>query len=148
MSRTSQSDGSASNPPPIGSVKFVLLHHDGCKRESFHYRIGLDGTVCQLLSTNTRSQHPNSLGIVVTGSFDDSAPSQEQMEALKQLLVKLKLQFPDFVLGAHRQVRGDSITTCPGRKFPMKELASWAIKDLIEIRNERIRVDIESQYGP
>ncbi len=132
----------------IGSIKFVLLHHDGCNRENFHYRVERDGTVRPLLPTTLRGQHPSSLGIVVSGQFDSEPPASTQLAALKDLLVELKLQFPAFALGAHRQVRGDSKTTCPGSKFPMTDLAQWATNELIQIRNERLQTDIESQYGP
>ena len=132
----------------IGEVKFVLLHHDGCKRDNFHYRIEPNGEVLRLSPTSIRGQHPKSLGIVLTGRFDAEKPSDKQISALKRLLVDLKLRFPSIAVGAHRQVRGDSRTTCPGTKFPMKDLSQWTIKELIEIRDERIRTDIESQYGP
>lgn len=137
-----------SSQEQIGFVKFVLLHHDGCNRESFHYRVESEGTVRPLLPTTMRGQHPGSLGIVISGQFDSEPPTSTQLDALKNLLVELKLQFPAYALGAHRQVRGDFKTTCPGTKFPMKDLAQWATKELIQIRNERLQTDIESQYGP
>ena len=132
----------------IGEVKFVLLHHDGCKRGNFHYRIEPNGEVLRLAATGIRGQHPKSLGIVLTGKFDMETPSDKQISALKTLLVDLKLRFPSVAVGAHRQVQGDSKTTCPGTKFPMKDLSQWTTSELIEIRDERIRTDIESQYGP
>ena len=133
---------------PIGAVKFVLLHHDGCARAKFHFRIELDGSRTQLIPTNSKGQHPNSLGIVISGVFDELTPTPEQMNGLKELLVDLKMRYPGFVLGAHRQVRADRTTTCPGAKFPMGELSAWAKGELLTIRNERIQLDIESQYGP
>ena len=132
----------------IGSVKFVLLHHEDCYRENFHYRIERDGTIHQLLPTSTQGQHPRSLGIVVSGAFDIETPTEVQIEALKSLLLELKLRFPAYRLGAHRQVRGEAKTTCPGTRFPMKDLVLWATKELIKLRDERLRADIESQYGP
>lgn len=133
---------------PIGAVGFVLLHHDGCPRSKFHFRIESDGSATQLIPVTERGQHPNTLGIVMAGVFDKLAPSSVQVVGLKKLLVDLKMRYPGFVLGAHRQVRGDKATTCPGRRFPMEELSNWAKKELLKIRNERIQVDIESQYGP
>lgn len=132
----------------IGAVKFVLLHHDGCPRSKFHFRIESDGSRTQLIPVTERGQHPNTLGIVMAGLFDVLAPSSVQVVGLKKLLVDLKMSYPNFVLGAHRQVRGDKATTCPGRKFPMEEVSNWAKEELLKIRNERIQVDIESQYGP
>lgn len=132
----------------IGAVKFVLIHHEGCARERFHYRIDSDGEITHLLSLTTRGQHPNSLGIVLSGNFDHSVPTSSQIDALKSLLIELKFRFPSFTIGAHRQVRGDTKTTCPGTKFPMKKILEWAAEDLPQHRDEKIRRDIESQYGP
>ena len=148
MGSRPENDNATSTNEPIGAVKFVLLHHDGCVRSKFHFRIESDGSRTQLIPTVVRGQHPNTLGIVIAGVFDDLAPSSVQVISLKKLLVDLKMSYPGFVLGAHRQVRGDKATTCPGRKFPMEELSIWAKEELLKIRNERIQVDIESQYGP
>jgi hypothetical protein len=143
-----ENSNASSADDPIGAVKFVLLHHDGCPRSKFHFRIESDGSCTQLLPSTERGQHPNTLGIVIAGVFDELTPSSQQVLGLKKLLVDLKMRYPGFVLGAHRQVRGDKTTNCPGRKFPMGELSVWAKEELLKIRNERIQVDIESQYGP
>lgn len=148
MDSRSQNANVTSSDGPIGAVKFVLLHHDGCHRSRFHFRIESDGSRTHLIPATERGQHPNTLGIVIAGSFDELAPSSVQVTGLKKLLVDLKMRYPSIILGAHRQVRGDKATTCPGRKFPMGELSIWAKEELLKIRNERIQVDIESQYGP
>lgn len=132
----------------IGEVKFILLHHDGCPRGQFHFRVDQSGYVTTLKARDERGQHPNSIGIVVSGDFDEEAPRREQVDALKRLIVDLKLQFPRALLGAHRQVRGDVNTVCPGKKFPMKEFAAWFNKDLPGLRDQMIRTSIEQQYGP
>lgn len=107
----------------IGEVKFVLLYHDGCKRGNFHYRIEPNGELLHLAPASNRGQHPKSLGIVLTRKFDTEKPSDKQISALESLLVDLKLQFPSIAVGAHRQMRGDSKTTCPGTKLPMRDLS-------------------------
>lgn len=132
----------------IGEVKFILLHHDGCPRAQFHYRVDHSGHALTLMAQDERGQHPNSIGIVVSGDFDEDVPKTRQVEALKRLIVDLKIQFPTARLGAHRQVRGDVRTTCPGKKFPMKELAIWFSEELPKIRDQLIRTSIEEQYGP
>lgn len=148
MANKSENVDETSSHGSIGAVKFVLLHHDGCPRSKFHFRIESDGSRTQLIPSAERGQHPNTLGIVIAGVFDKQAPNSVQVIELKKLLVDLKMQYPGITLGAHRQVRGDKTTTCPGRKFPMGELSIWAKEELLKIRNERIQVDIESQYGP
>ncbi len=129
-----------------GPVKFVLLHHEGCSRDGFHYRIDRDGSVRELLTPDSRGQHPASLGIVLRGNLDRERPAGRQLDALKELLLDLKLRYPDIGLGAHRQVRGDIKTSCPGKRFPMREIADWFDKELIRARDEKLEREVESQY--
>ncbi|MDE0661434.1 MAG: N-acetylmuramoyl-L-alanine amidase [Gammaproteobacteria bacterium] len=142
-----QTDRSSFVQSRRGGVKFVLLHHGGCAGDGFHYRIGADGRVSAELDESDRGQHPRSIGVVVDGDFDAGAPNDVQLEALRGLLLKLKLRYPAAELGAHRQVRGGVETTCPGRRFPMKALADWARTGLLDERDEVLRRDFESQYS-
>lgn len=130
-----------------GGVKFVLLHHGGCRGDGFHYRIDADGRVNAELDESERGQHPRSIGVVVDGDFDEGVPSDVQLAALRKLLLKLKLRYPAVELGAHRQVRGGVETTCPGRRFPMKALADWSRAGLLDERDEVLRRDFEVQYS-
>jgi len=129
-----------------GAVKFVLLHHDCCPRGDFHYRIEAGGEVTRLLGENMRGQHPNSIGVVLSGNFDPQPPAARQIAGLEKVLLELKLRYPDAVLGAHRQVRGDVETSCPGRRFPMRALLDWSQTELVRLRDEKLNRDVESQY--
>ena len=131
-----------------GPVRFILLHHEGCSREGFHYRVEPDGSVAALLAPERKGQHPGSVGIVLCGNFDREPPKERQLEALKELLLDLKFRYPDIDLGAHRQVRGDGETSCPGKRFPMREVADWFKKELIRARDEKLQREVESQYSP
>lgn len=131
-----------------GEVKFILLHHSGCHRADFHYKIDKDGSIQTLLADDARGQHPHSIGIVVEGNFDEVIPNAIQLHALKQLILDLKLKFPIAQLGAHRQVRGDKNTSCPGRRFPVKEFLTWSRSKLLEERDAKVAHIIEIQYGP
>ena len=130
-----------------GGVKFVLLHHGGCVGGGFHYRIDANGQVNAELDESVRGQHPRSIGVVVDGNFDGEAPSDVQLAALRRLLLKLKLRYPAAELGAHRQVRGGTETTCPGKRFPMKAMADWSRNGLLDERDEVLRRDFEAQYS-
>ena len=130
-----------------GGVKFVLLHHGGCPGDGFHYRIDVHGGIHAELEESERGQHPRSIGVVVAGDFDTDTPSAAQLGALRELLLRLKLRYPTVELGAHRQVRGDAKTTCPGRRFPMKALAEWSRNELLHRRDAVLRRDFESQYS-
>ena len=70
-----------------------------------------------------------------------------KIDALKDLLLQLKLRYPDAELGAHRQVRGGRPTTCPGRRFPMKSLAAWSRGELLRRRQEVLTRSFEEQYS-
>ena len=130
-----------------GGVKYVLLHHAACRGGGFHYRIRADGAVQAELDEAARGQHPRSIGVVVEGDFDSAPPTDVQIDALKDLLLRLKLRYPDVELGAHRQVRGGSPTTCPGRRFPMKTLVAWSRNDLLRLRQDVLTRDFEAQYS-
>lgn len=130
-----------------GGLKFVLIHHGGCAGGGFHYRIDEQGACHALLDEAERGQHPRSIGIAVVGDFDIAAPSVAQMSALKTLLLQLKLRYPEWQLGAHRQVRGASSTTCPGRRFPMRALREWADTELLQQRDAVHRRAFEEQYS-
>ena len=129
-----------------GGVKFVLLHHGGCLGGGFHYRIDADGGVRAELEESERGQHARSIAVVVDGDFDDVAPSEAQLDALRDLLLKLKLRYPTAEIGAHRQVRSGAQTTCPGKRFPMRALAEWSRNELLSERDAVLRRDFESQY--
>lgn len=133
--------------PRRGGVKYLLMHHGTCAGGAFHFRIADDGEVRAELDESERGQHPRSIGIVVDGDFEAGAPSDVQMAALRRLLLELKLRYPAAELGAHRQVRGGTKTTCPGKRFPMKALAEWSHNGLLRERDEVLRRDFESQYS-
>lgn len=132
----------------IGAKKFILLHHDGCFRSAFHYRVHKDGAITRLASDDHRTQHPHAIAVQLEGNFDQDRTSKKQIDALKQLLLELKMRYPSVEIGAHRQVRGDKRTTCPGKYFPLSELRAWATSHLLDERDELIRETIESQYRP
>ena len=135
-------------PQRIGTKKFVLLHHGGCFRNSFHYQISGRGEINQLITDDHRTQHPMSIAVQLEGNLDEHPATQEQLESLKHLLFKLKLRYPDIEFGTHRQVRGDKPTTCPGRKFQMSTIRQWFRGDLPAEIDDHIREVIESQYRP
>ena len=144
----SNTDAQATQAEPRrGGVKYLLVHHGTCAGGAFHFRIADDGEVRAELDESERGQHPRSIGIVVDGDFEAGAPSEVQMATLRRLLLELKLRYPASELGAHRQVRGGTKTTCPGKRFPMKALAEWSHDGLLRERDEVLRRDFESQYS-
>lgn len=129
-----------------GGVKFVLLHHGACPKGRFHYRIDARGACRAELAEAAGGQHPGSIGVALDGDFDDAPPPAAQVDALQRLLLVLALRYPGVVLGAHRQVRGET-TTCPGRRFPMPALAAWARAELPRLRDAAQQRSVEEQYS-
>ena len=128
-------------------MKFVLLHHSACDCRAFHYRIDSGGGVQSLLPGSERGAHAQSIGVVLSGDFNLNQPSESQLEALRALLLRIKLRHPDITIGGHRQVRGER-TDCPGRRFPLTALREWSAQGLIEARDAAFASAVESQYTP
>lgn len=137
----------AKTPRERGAVKFILLHHDGCPRRDFHYVVDANGEAKSVRPESEFAQHPGAIAVVVEGLFDEEPPTDRQIEGLKRLLVELVRRFPAAAIGAHRQVRGDVKTTCPGRKFPMREIRQWCSTGLPKARDAAIERSVEEQYS-
>ncbi|HBL43912.1 MAG TPA: N-acetylmuramoyl-L-alanine amidase, partial [Planctomycetaceae bacterium] len=63
------------------------------------------------------------IGICLVGNFENEPPSDAQLAAVKKLVGVLKAEYnisSDHVQG-HRDVKA---TACPGKYFPMSEVAS------------------------
>ena len=128
-------------------MKFALLHHSACDCRAFHYRIDSAGEVHSLLPESERGAHARSIGVVLCGDFNLNEPSGAQLEALRSLLLQIKLRHADITIGGHRQVRGER-TDCPGRRFPLTALREWSAEGLIEARDAAYASAVERQYAP
>ena len=104
--------------PRRGGVKFVLLHHGACPGDGFHYRIAADGRVRAELDEAERGQHPRSIGVVIDGDFDVDTPADAQIDALKRLLLTLKLRYPDVQLGGASTGSRRRADNVPGAAVP------------------------------
>jgi len=63
------------------------------------------------------------IGICLVGNFEEKPPTEAQVAALNELVLRLAQQFkidPEHLVG-HNQIRRGG-TLCPGRFFPMNEL--------------------------
>lgn len=128
-------------------MRFALLHHSACACRAFHYRIDSGGGVQCLLPESERGAHAQSIGVALSGDFNLNKPSEAQLEALRSLLLQIKLRHPDITIGGHRQVRGER-TDCPGRRFPLTALREWSAEGLTEARDAAFTSAVERQYAP
>ena len=127
-------------------IKFVLVHHTACECPT-HYCISASGQTSAALAESEHTRHANAIEIGLAGCFAESPPADVQIDALKALLLELKLRYPDVVVGGHRQVRG-ARTDCPGRKFPLRALLRWTRSGLLRARDAALREEVEHQYHP
>tara|TARA_A100001037_G_scaffold256261_1_gene242298 strand:- start:12055 stop:12441 length:387 start_codon:yes stop_codon:yes gene_type:complete len=128
-------------------LKFAILHHRGCAGTRFHYRIDPDGECRAALPESEPGEHPKCIGILIDADADAAVPSDAQMDALRTLLLQLKVRYPDIQMGGHRQIRGED-TTCPGKQFPLTAMREWAGHDLVVERDALLQDIVDAQYRP
>ena len=131
-------------------ANFVLLHHGACASVEgaparLHYVINADGVVSKHLPESEHGLHRAAIGICIEGNFDVDVPAAAQINALQHVLLDIKLRYPGIQLGAHRQVRGEQCT-CPGKRFPMRQLREWSEQGLLDARDAALEALIERQY--
>jgi len=77
--------------------------------------------------TPTNFYNDFGIGICLVGDFDQSRPTQAQIESLHRLIAYLSQRYhisSSHIYG-HREARGTH-TNCPGKYFPMADLRYWA----------------------
>ena len=131
----------------LGEAKFALIHHGACGDTAFHYRVTAAGETVSAASETERVGRAHCIEIVVEGDFVETGPNAVQMDALRTLLLALTQRYPRIAIGGHRQVRGEE-TTCPGRRFPLRELLDWSRSGLLAERDAALEADVERQYRP
>ncbi len=129
-------------------MRYALIHHGACPAAGrCHYRVAESGQAHPQLAEYERGPHPRSIAIAIDGDFDLAPPAAAQLEGLRGLLLQLKLRYPALTVGAHRQVRGDAPTACPGRLFPLQALLAWSRSELLVQRDAALEREVESQYS-
>lgn len=96
---------------------------DGDIEPTFRWRQQLQGAHA---GSSDPAYNQQGIGICLVGNFEKHAPSSKQMTALKKLVRTMKGEYrvaSKNVIG-HRDVRA---TECPGKLFPMEEVANEPI---------------------
>ena len=83
----------------------------------YHYLITSDGKVTQCQEEKTASWHAgnanfDSIGVCMTGNFQNEMPTKKQQDSLRELLLKKGLS-----IQLHRDVKA---TACPGKNITME----------------------------
>jgi len=107
------------------STRFPDMSESLGYKIAYHYIISGSGEVRQTRHENAIGYHASdwgvnesSIGICLTGNFDNETPSEKQMESLKKLIVEIKRNHDAVVIG-HRDVKGVT-KSCPGKNFTDK----------------------------
>lgn len=90
---------------------------DGAIEPTFRWREQLHGA-----HAGEEEYNEHGVGICLVGNFEEHAPTPQQMAAVRQLVSTLKREYgipAERVIG-HSEVKA---TACPGKHFPMAEVA-------------------------
>lgn len=132
---------------PVGtrsSTQYITLHHaagnlsaarvnalhkqNGWACIGYHFYIEKSGKIYRGRNENAIGSHAVndnsiSLGICFEGNYDrDKTMPKAQLEAGKWLVARERKRYPKAKVVGHRDMP-HSATACPGRFFPMKEIA-------------------------
>ena len=90
----------------------------------YHFVIRANGDIetgrrMNEIGAHARGENENSIGIALTGRFEEHSPTQEQIESLVWLIRELRGKYGNLQIMRHADV---SNTLCPGSLFPWDEL--------------------------
>ena len=95
---------------------------DGAIEPTFRWRTQIQGAHAG--STN-KDYNERGIGICLVGNFEKSPPTAAQRRSVKLLVATLKAEYkiPTASVVGHKDIRASS-TECPGKFFPMAEVAA------------------------
>ncbi len=96
---------------------------DGQVEVTFRWRQQVTGAHCK---TPNNWANENAVGICLVGNFNDTLPTERQMQSLVKLVrfLQSRYKIPKSRVYGHNTTPGARITDCPGKKFPMSRLKS------------------------
>ena len=96
---------------------------DGQVEVTFRWRQQITGAHCK---TPDNWANEDGIGICLVGNFNDSLPSQRQMQSLVKLtdFLQKRYRIPQSQIFGHGETRGAHITDCPGKLFPISKFKS------------------------
>jgi hypothetical protein len=110
-------------PVERGPAEIQALHMDkaGYADIGYHFVIAIDGTLfegrpIQLRGAHTEGFNTGTVGVVLLGNFENTEPTQEQLQTLNQLVIYLRNRYGITHLAGHRDFNPD-LTVCPGENL-------------------------------
>ena len=113
----------AVNQSPFVIARFHVegthLSATGAPGIAYHFYILEDGTTyqtnyLQTVSWHIRNNNTASVGICLSGNFEQADPTSKQLQSLERLLKALKRALPNTRVIGHRELVA---TSCPGSRF-------------------------------
>ena len=90
---------------------------------TFRWRRQITGAHCK---TPENWANEDGIGICLVGNFNNSLPSERQMQSLVKLtnFLQKRYRIPQSRIYGHKTTPGARITDCPGKRFPMARFKS------------------------
>jgi hypothetical protein len=115
-------------PNQVAMIRHIHKNRGLGSGVQYHYLIHGDGATVQTRAPSKIGNHcfahnDNSLGIALTGNFQQENPTEAQLEALEAILVKLctKYQLPSYCIYGHQEIAHPARPTlCPGSNLIIK----------------------------
>jgi hypothetical protein len=108
-------------PRHVGVREIQDLHMDkrGFADIGYHFVINTEGDIFEgrplnIRGTHTKNHNTGSIGIVLTGNFEDEQPLPQQIESLHNLVGFLSQEFRISYLAGHHDLN-PQLTKCPGK---------------------------------
>lgn len=122
---------SATDEGTLESIRRYHVENNGWKDIGYHYLITTDGVLHEgrderTVGAHTKGQNYESIGICLVGNFDEYKPNTDQLNTLHRLLNHISSRYGELPIYGHNEF---SSKTCPGIKFPMKDVLEKAYND-------------------
>ena len=120
----------------VEDVRDWHVKGNGWSDVGYHWLVKLDGTVqegrpMERIGSHVRGQNKSSIGIAYVGGMDKDmnewidTRTPEQKDAIFNLLMDLKFQFPDAVVYGHNDFTDKKVCPCYNAKEEHKEISEW-----------------------
>lgn len=147
----------------MAKIKYIMVHHtahpswDVYSVHNFHkntngwigigynFFINRDGTIFEGRGLNVGAgatgYNYNSIHVCFAGNFENTNPTQKQLESGRKLIEYLLTLVPsDVKIVGHKDI---GRTACPGKKFPLDSFKN--IKK--EVEDEKMLKELSDKYG-
>ena len=104
----------------------------------YHFYIRSDGTIYRgrpevAVGAHAKKNNNDSIGIALEGNFEETSPTEAQMESLVKLSVDMIIKYNLTNIVGHRDVYD---TLCPGENLSIDDLNQRIINEFIRINKE------------